>query len=832
MKDSIFSTEYIFLDQEFSSKERVFSFIASQALKLNLVSNKEALVKGFLDREKEGSTGFEDGFAIPHARIMEIKKSAVFVVRLKSPIDWNSLDGKPTKIAIALMIPEGPSGEEHLTILSSIAMKLLNTDFKRKILSTNSNKEVLELLQQVETKENIASNDKKTSNDGLKIVAITACITGIAHTYMAEEKLLSEVPKMGHSIRIETQGSKGVGTPLKPQEIADADLVIFATDTSVDKTRFAGKKVYQTKVAKAMKDPQGTVKLAIAEATLQKGENPSFQTKNRVSGEKEGVMQHIMAGISYMIPIIVLGGICLAFSIGLAKAIWGPEAGTAGPNDQYKWGILNVMNLVGSAAFAMMIPILGGFIANSIAGRAAIVPAMVGAFLGNNPDNFMPMPGMDAVATPAGFLGAIAAGLLAGYTVKWINTWNVPKTLQAAMPIFFIPIVVGLGIGLLFIYVIGGPIGYVMDQISIGFKNAYNSELGVWAGLGLGMALGAMAGFDMGGPINKIAFVTGSALVTAKIYEPMGAIAAAIPVAPLGMGLTTIIVPKFFDKDTRNLGVAAIIMGCIGISEGAIPFAIRDPKRAVVSNVLGSAVAGGIAGALMVTNAAAHGGPIVAILGAVPYGVETLYFFIAIAAGVATTASVYSFWLLTDAGKPGSVKETHVAYLLSLNSEKKVALADINEKIKTAKVTAKFAVKDAKMKNENADAILFSLSKTLKVLVDKKAMIIEKYKSDVEKAKMAYKEISKLESEFVKTKNEQVKKFVAQNTEDYQTKLSKINSDFKNNKFATNKMQVHQNKSNLLEAKQELKEQKQSSFIQYQTNLRKQFVEKYYQSAK
>jgi PTS system fructose-specific IIC component len=182
-----------------------------------------------------------------------------------------------------------------------------------------------------------------------------------------------------------------------------------------------------------------------------------------------------------------------------------------------------------------------------------------------------------------------------------------------------------------------------MDQISIGFKNAYSSDLGIFAGLGLGMALGAMAGFDMGGPINKIAFVTGSALITAKIYEPMGAIAAAIPVAPLGMGLTTIIVPKFFDKDTRSMGIAAIIMGCIGISEGAIPFAIRDPKRAVVSNVLGSAIAGGIAGALMVTNAAAHGGPIVAILGAVPYGVETLYFFIAIAAGVAVTTSVYAF---------------------------------------------------------------------------------------------------------------------------------------------------------------------------------------------
>jgi PTS system fructose-specific IIC component len=199
----------------------------------------------------------------------------------------------------------------------------MNEDFKTKMLVSKSPTEVVKLLQ---TKTSTKSNKAQTKNDGLKIVAITACITGIAHTYMAEEKFLQEIPKMGHSIRVETQGSKGVGTPLKQFEIDEADLVIFATDTAVDKTRFVGKKVYQTKVAKAMKDPQGTVNLAISdgavlvENTLE-GKNPEFKTKSRVTGEKQGVMSHIMAGISYMIPVIVLGGICLAFSIGIAKAI-------------------------------------------------------------------------------------------------------------------------------------------------------------------------------------------------------------------------------------------------------------------------------------------------------------------------------------------------------------------------------------------------------------------------------------------------------------------------------------------------------------------------------
>jgi PTS system fructose-specific IIC component len=211
------------------------------------------------------------------------------------------------------------------------------------------------------------------------------------------------------------------------------------------------------------------------------------------------------------------------------------------------------------------------------------------------------------------------------------------------MPIFFIPLFVGLLLSLIFIYVIGAPIGYVMQKVQDGIKEGYSGTIGIGVGLALGALLGAMGGFDMGGPVNKIAFVTCSLLVTQGIYEPMGSLAAAIPVAPLGMGFTTVFFPKFFDKDTKNMGIGAIIMGCIGISEGAIPFAIRDPKRAIVSNVLGSLVAGAIAGAFGVTDQAAHGGPIVAILGAVPYGVQTLYFFIAAAAGVVVTTSVYGF---------------------------------------------------------------------------------------------------------------------------------------------------------------------------------------------
>ncbi|ATZ16279.1 PTS system fructose-specific IIC component [Entomoplasma freundtii] len=662
MNNQVFNKDYIYLDVDLKDQKDAFEFIAEKAYSLNLVASKESLIKGFEARENEGSTGFEDGFAIPHSRIKEVKQAAVFVVRLKKAIDWNSMDGKPTQILIALLVPEGPNGDQHLSILSDVAVKLMDEEFKTTLNKTESVEEVLQALNKEKNATTNEVSEQANTSKSLNILAITACAVGIAHTFMAEDKLLKVGKEMGHNIRVETHGSKGVGTPFTDAEIASADVVIFATDVNVDKDRFGGKKFYQTGVAKAIKNPTEIINNAIEQGTiLDLGTNGFDNSKGKKasSGPKTGLLQHILAGISYMIPVIVLGGICLAFSLGLAKAIWGPEAGTKGPivgidangNDIYKspWGPLAVLELIGASAFTLMIPILAGFIANSIAGRAAIAPAMVGAFIGNDAGKFMPLPGMSAVQTPTGFVGALIAGILVGYFVKWVNTWKVPRSLAPAMPIFFIPLMAGIGISLLFIYAIGGPIGFVMDKISHAINRAYQGNVGIWVGLGLGAVLGAMAGFDMGGPINKIAFVTCAALVTDHIYQPMGAMAAAIPVAPMAMGLSTLLFKKFFTEEERNLGVAALIMGTIGISEGAIPFAIRDPRRAIIANVSGSLVAGGIAGAFGVTDAAAHGGPIVAILGAVPYGLMTLWYFLAVICGVAVTTSVYGLWMNLDA---------------------------------------------------------------------------------------------------------------------------------------------------------------------------------------
>lgn len=827
MDNKILKNDYIFLDVDLKNQQEAFAFIAEKASAMKIVSSKSALVSGFKKREQEGSTGFEDGFAIPHARIKEVKQAAVFVLRFKKAIDWASMDGKPTKVAIALLIPEGPSGDEHLAMLADIAVKLMDADFKQILTTTKAVSKVVAAM--AATKSTTPKPVEKNKN-GLNILAITSCTVGVAHTYMAEDKLLTEVPKTGNNIRVETHGSKGVGTPFTKAEIEAADLIIFVVDANVDKSRFAGKKFYQSKVTKAIKDPQGLVAEAIEKGVKLTGLANAFDTKAKE--EKTGVLTHILAGVSYMIPIIVLGGICLAVSIGLAKAIGGPDAGTGDESVGGPWGILHILDFIGGAAFTLMIPILAGFIGNSIAGRAAIAPAMVGAFIGNTPANIWNLNGLipkDSMV-PLGFIGAILAGLAVGYLVKYINTWKVPRSLQAAMPIFFIPLVAGISISIIFIYVIGAPIAWVMFQIQNGIKEAYRGEIGVGVGIGLGFVLGAMAGFDMGGPINKIAFLTSSALVTLKIYEPMGSIAAGIPVAPLAMGLSTVIARKFFNKNEQGMGIAAMIMGCIGISEGAIPFALRDPKRAIVANVAGSGVAAAIAGGLGVQDYAAHGGPIVAVLGAVPYGLQTLYYFMAVAIGVVVTTSIYVAWLKYDAGAFGSVKEVHVAHLMHLANIKRDDKATINEQKLTINNNKKAEIKAAKLAGKDVASIELKFANELADLKTKKEQLLAKYKNDVAKAKEAYKTINSQEKEFIKTQKEQIKAYVTKVNEATKTNVGKVNAQITNAKNETNKLKQREIMIGLKTEKHEFKEAGLAQKNEHSAELRKEYVTKYNQA--
>lgn len=752
--------KYILLNSDAKNKTELFAWIAKKAETNKLVTNTAQLVASFEDREKEITTALEDSFAIPHARFDGIKEAAVFFIRLNKAITWDD-DNNKVKYIIAMIVPEEQG--DYLDILSGIAVKLMNTEIRQQLMTLSDKTQICEILN---TESKQTQSVVVNSQSAINVLAITSCVVGIAHTYMAEEALLKTGGDLGYNIRVETHGSKGIGTPFTQKEIDTADIVIFATDTKVDNTRFVGKKFYQTSVAKAIKNPTEIFKQALKSENLVSQTLGEFSAKKgAVKSNKQGVLSHILAGISYMIPVIVLGGICLAFSLGLAKAIWGPEAGPDGPNGDYKWGPLNILNIIGGAAFTLMIPILAGFIANSIAGRAAIAPAMVGAFIGNDAGNLMPLGKMTEIKTPMGFIGALISGLLVGYFVLWVNKWKVPKSLAPAMPIFFIPLMAGIGISVIFIYIIGGPIGWVMGQVSTGIENAYSGKIGVGLGLGLGLLLGAMASFDMGGPINKIAFVTCTLLIEQGIQQPMGAMAAAIPVAPLGMGLSTIIFKRFFNKDEQGLGIAALIMGCIGISEGAIPFALRDPRRAIISNVVGGAIAGAFAGAFKITDAAGHGGPIVAVLGAVPYGIMTLYYFLAVAIGVTATTTIYGFWMIFESGKKYSVREAHTEHLNSLRINKTDALSEINEEIKTNKA------------NKNLDKM-----QELKI---EKAQVKKQFQTDIMLAKTVLKNVEKLEKENITTNKKNIRqdklkiKTQETNKKDKHSQLTKVEKTYR-----------------------------------------------------
>ena len=380
--------------------------------------------------------------------------------------------------------------------------------------------------------------------------------------------------------------------------------------------------------------------------------------------EKSGssVMKHILTGVSYMVPFVILGGICIALSVGLGKIIYGDQHGAVSGDFFY------YLEKIGAAAFSLMIGALGAYIAYSIAGRAAIAPAFIVSIVANTADAIFPIGGIN-VSTAMGFIGSILFGLAIGYTVKWINTWNINKTVSAIMPIFVIPLGVGLFYGLLAVFVIGAPIGYVMDKFIWALQKAFSDgNIGVGVGIGIGILFGAMAGFDMGGPINKVAFLTCTALISSKVYQPMGLLAAAIPVAPLGMGLCTLIFKRKFNENEKTLGISAIIMGMIGISEGAIPFAVSDPKRAIICNVVGSAVAGAIAGGFGVTCTAAHGGPIVGVLlavssdhaGGLAWGIP--FFFLAILVGTLVTCFMYGFMKKSSNADDSKSKQSKVVF--------------------------------------------------------------------------------------------------------------------------------------------------------------------------
>jgi fructose PTS system EIIBC or EIIC component len=452
----------------------------------------------------------------------------------------------------------------------------------------------------------------------MKLLAITSCPNGIAHTYMAAENLEKAAKELGVQLKVETQGSIGVENEFSTKDIEEADGIIIAADKTVNKDRFHGKKVLAAGVQDGIRKPEQLIKKVMS------GDVPVHQAASgegkKGNDKKENpIYRHLMNGVSYMIPFIVIGGllIAVALTMGGVKT----PGGLTIPEDSF-WKSIEA---IGGASFTFMVPILAGFIAYSIADRPGLAPGMVGGYIAANGSFYGSEAG-------AGFIGGIIAGFLAGYVALYIKKIKVPKAIQPIMPIIIIPVLASLIVGLAFVFLIGAPVAGIFTVLTDWLAGMQGTS-----SILLALILGAMISFDMGGPVNKVAFLFGSAMIAEGNYEIMGPIAAAICIPPIGMGLATFIGKKKFQPAERETGKASFTMGLFGITEGAIPFAAQDPLRVIPSIMVGSMTGSVIAMLGHVGNRVAHGGPIVAVLGAVD---NVLMFFIAVIAGAIVTALV------------------------------------------------------------------------------------------------------------------------------------------------------------------------------------------------
>lgn len=420
-----------------------------------------------------------------------------------------------------------------------------------------------------------------------RVVAVTACPTGVAHTFMAAEAIQAEATRRGWWVKVETRGSVGAGNAITPEEVAAADLVIVAADIEVDLAKFAGKPMYRTSTGLALKKTAQELDKAEAEAKPYKAA-AAGQSNTREEEKKggAGAYRHLLTGVSYMLPMVVAGGLSIALSFAFGITAF-KEQGTLAAA---------LMQIGGGSAFALMVPVLAGFIAFSIADRPGLTPGLIG--------------GMIATSINAGFLGGIIAGFIAGYAAKLISgKVKLPQSMEALKPILIIPLFASLITGLLMIYVVGKPVAGIMNGLTHWLAN-----MGTANAVLLGAILGGMMCTDMGGPVNKVAYAFGVGLLSSQTYAPMAAIMAAGMVPPLAMGLATLVARRKFNKGQQEGGKAALVLGLCFISEGAIPFAARDPMRVLPCCIVGGAVTGAISMAIGAKLMAPHGGLFVLLI--------------------------------------------------------------------------------------------------------------------------------------------------------------------------------------------------------------------------
>lgn len=576
------------------------------------LSDKAEYTQAIKAREEQGSTAVGEGIAIPHAKCSAVKRPGLAAITVPDGVDYEALDGQPSNLFFMIAAPED-GADVHLEVLSRLMVLLMDEDFKNKLLNAKSKQEFLAVIDEKESEkygdeESLDEKEQREkpirqndNNAKYRVLAVTACPTGIAHTYMAAEALQKAGENMGYSLKAETNGSGGVKNVLTAEEIEACDGIIVAADKNVETARFDGKPVLFTKVSDGIHKPEELI-TKIIEKKVPVYHEEGGQKESLSSGEKEGVWhviyKHLMNGVSHMLPFVIGGGIMIALAFLLDDYSIDPS------NFGMNTPAAAFFKTTGNAAFAFMLPILAAFIASSIADRPGLAVGFAGGVLAMNGTNFVDLAQGKTVGISGGFLAALLAGFVAGYVVLLLEkiTRKLPKSMDGIRPMLIYP----LG-GIIIIGLVMCAVNPAMGWINTGISN-WLDGMGNTSKVLLGIIVAGMMSVDMGGPVNKAAYVFGTASLATGNFDVMAAVMIGGMVPPIAIALsTTFFKNKWNDEERRN-GVVNYIMGLCFISEGAIPYAASDPLRVIPSCIVGSAVAGGLSMAFGCTLRAPHGG--------------------------------------------------------------------------------------------------------------------------------------------------------------------------------------------------------------------------------
>ena len=618
----LLSKDAIKLNGIANSKQDAINKLVDLMAKNGNLTDKEKYTQVVLKREEEGSTGIGEGIAIPHGKTDAVSRPGLSAMVINNGVEFDSLDGKPAKLLFLIAAPN-TKDNVHLDVLSRLSTLLMDTEFRKSLMEAKTPEEFLRCID-------IAENAKLAQtkkNDEYEILAITSCPTGIAHTYMAAEALEKMGEQLGHKVKVETHGSSGVKNKFTKEEIKNAKAVIIAADTKIDLSRFDGKKLIQAKVADGINRPQELIERVLSsDAKIYHSSNKS---QNSDSDEKEGfgtkIYKHLMNGVTHMLPFVVGGGILIAIAFLLDDYSINPS------NFGMNTPVAAFFKTVGGAAFNVMLYILAGYIAMSIADRPGLAVGFVGGILAVQGTTFASLTDSSVVLVSSGFLGALIAGFVGGYIVillKKICSY-LPDSIEGIKTILLYPVFGILLIGA-FMLLINPYVGAINTAI-----NNYLSSMGTANKVVLGAILGGMMAIDLGGPINKAAYTFGTGMLASGQYEIMAAVMAGGMVPPLAIAFLATAFPKKISKKDKQAAYVNYIMGLSFISEGAIPFASADPLRTLPAFVVGSAVTGALSMIFNCTLMAPHGGIfVIATIG------HPLLYLLAIAVGTVVSTMI------------------------------------------------------------------------------------------------------------------------------------------------------------------------------------------------